>query len=101
MSELNNGVMGPTDLDIKQINWVNDISLSMPHMIIPTRDHKKLVYLEAPNSFWDETNIITHLEVHTLDNLHQYFEPGDKVKYISFSMELSINDPNNLLQQLL
>ena len=49
MVELNDGKMGPTDLDIRKVNWINDRSSHyVSNMIMMTQDHRKLVYIDSP-----------------------------------------------------
>ena len=75
--------------------WVDDRHTAMmPHMLVPTKDRRKLYFILTDD--WRHTNT-SKFRIHELAGLDKHLEPGDRIKNI----EYMLSDKNLFLQQLI
>ena len=82
MTELNEEKLSVEDLDTSKIYWADDrFTAYMPHMILVTKDHSKLVLIETKH--WQHKKFPSaQFYDRSFVNLKQHLSQGDKIKSI-------------------
>ena len=84
MTDLMDSISEEKDLDPGAAMWVDDRHTAMmPHMLVPTKDRKRLYFILTDS--WRHTETSFYM-MHELAGLDKHLEPGDRIKNIEYML---------------